>query len=418
MIDHSGVIPQILGSVSFDFVDDRFIQDSARIAAAHSRSTEPLHGGRAAQRRACAAQDLPGTGVLRIRAGGSLIATDGSRRCRRVLEEQAETAEVRAISQRLFDGPAAHALLVQEQEAGLAAALGKLRNPDVLLSPAAPAIGFVHRTTGFAEVLLPGQHGERRPAHAGHLPGARSRAGMVGCLRRRHSSRALSGSRERRRYRRARSPALRIPIPGVLAGPVARARPSRPPLPGSPIRWTSALAGKSASATTRRRWSSPNCAPGPTIPDPVLFRPGYLPENRAGGPRISCGPESASISTLERARPSPDDARRRPGTRAWLESPVREAAVVSVNGQRAGFGVAPALPIDVTRFLRRATTIWRLWLPISRLTSWLGARPLDYSALIRKYGRRFDAQGYERPPALAIRNCSGPVRLIAEAAIP
>ncbi|HXN47178.1 MAG TPA: glycosyl hydrolase, partial [Bryobacteraceae bacterium] len=106
MINRTGVIPQILhAGFNFDFVDDNIVQDSivgrypVIVLPDVERMPPKTH------------QALDAF----VHAGGSLIATG---------------------------------------HAALAASLLKVKKADAALSPPAPAIGFVHRTTGAAEIYF------------------------------------------------------------------------------------------------------------------------------------------------------------------------------------------------------------------------------------------------------------------------
>ena len=100
------------------------------------------------------------------------------------------------------------------------------------------------------------------------------------------------------------------------------------------------------------------------------------------------------------------------GMRAMLESPVREAAVVYVNGKPAGSVWRPPYEVDVSGLLQAGEN--RLRVVVANLAiNQLAAQPLpDYRALIAKYGERFqeqDMKGLEPLPSGLL----GPVRLLA-----
>jgi hypothetical protein len=100
------------------------------------------------------------------------------------------------------------------------------------------------------------------------------------------------------------------------------------------------------------------------------------------------------------------------GMRAMLEGPVREAAVVYVNGKRAGAVWCPPYRLDVRGFLRHGPNTIRIVvanLAINQLAN--GPLP-DYKALNAKYGERFQPQdmSHLEPQPSGIL---GPVRLVA-----
>jgi len=104
--------------------------------------------------------------------------------------------------------------------------------------------------------------------------------------------------------------------------------------------------------------------------------------------------------------------RRGSGMRALLESPVREAAIVYINGQRAGSVWHPPYEIEITGLLHGGENSLRIVVANLALNA-LAAQPLpDYHALIAKYGDRFqdqDMKSVQAQPAGIL----GPVRIVA-----
>jgi hypothetical protein len=84
-----------------------------------------------------------------------------------------------------------------------------------------------------------------------------------------------------------------------------------------------------------------------------------------------------------------------PGMRALLESPVRECAVVFVNGQRAGSVWHPPYELDVTKFLRAGKNQIRLVVANLAINEMAGRSLPDYRLLNLRYGERFVPQGYK-----------------------
>ena len=414
MVNRAGVIPKILeAGLNFDFVDDRVIQDSGRVAG----GALEIDGNRFPVVVLPNVERIPLKTYQAleafVRSGGSLIATGRSPSLPPGLEEQAETAEVRAISRRLFDGPAARGVLLREEEGSLAAALRKLGNPDVALSPAAPKIGFVHRSTDFAEIYFLANTGntaehtlasfrvhglepEWWDAFAGTTAAApfqvRADGGVTVALDLEpYESRILVFSKER--TARPQDPpdppaALRLPEPVDLSAGWRVSFGATQPVEFPKLRsWTEDAETRfySGQATYRK-----------TVPvGPDLLRPGI-------GVDLDFG----------EGTPVAEETRRHPGTRAWLESPVREAAVVYVNGRRAGSVWHPPYRIDVAHFLRLGGNDLEVIVSNLAINRLAGSPPPDYSALIRKYGSRFDAQDMSNLQPLP-SGLLGPVRLIA-----
>lgn len=100
------------------------------------------------------------------------------------------------------------------------------------------------------------------------------------------------------------------------------------------------------------------------------------------------------------------------GMRAMLDGPVRDAAVVYVNGQRAGAVWCSPYELDVTKHLRDGENTIRVVVGNSALNVMAKGPLPDYKALTAKYGERFQAQDMQsvvpQPSGLL-----GPVKLVA-----
>lgn len=98
--------------------------------------------------------------------------------------------------------------------------------------------------------------------------------------------------------------------------------------------------------------------------------------------------------------------------RAWLESPVREAAVVYVNEQRAGSVWCAPYRVDVTKLLHPGENRIRIVVGNLAINALAGQKLPDYKELIAKYGERFQAQDLDNLKALPA-GLLGPVTLIS-----
>ena len=78
--------------------------------------------------------------------------------------------------------------------------------------------------------------------------------------------------------------------------------------------------------------------------------------------------------------------------KAYLEAPVREAAEVYVNGQRAGFVWRPPYTIDVTRFLKAGENSLRIVVGNTAINSLAGQALPTYRLLNERFGERFAPQ--------------------------
>jgi hypothetical protein len=80
------------------------------------------------------------------------------------------------------------------------------------------------------------------------------------------------------------------------------------------------------------------------------------------------------------------------GMHALLDPPIREAAIVFVNGQRAGSLWHPPYRIDISKFIRSGENKIDIHVYNTAINLLAGQPHRDYTALRAKYGHRFDPQ--------------------------
>jgi hypothetical protein len=97
---------------------------------------------------------------------------------------------------------------------------------------------------------------------------------------------------------------------------------------------------------------------------------------------------------------------------AWLEAPVREAVVVTINGARAGSVWCPPYAIDVTPWLRPGSNAVRLDVANLAINNMAGRALPDYKLLNLRYGTRFEPQDMDQVQPVP-SGLFGPIRLIA-----
>lgn len=103
----------------------------------------------------------------------------------------------------------------------------------------------------------------------------------------------------------------------------------------------------------------------------------------------------------------------RNGMQAWLESPVREAAVVYVNDVRVGAVWCPPYSLEVRKFLRPGANKIRIQVANTAMNYMAGHSLPDYRLLNLRYGERFQPQDMDKIQALP-SGLLGPVRLIGK----
>jgi hypothetical protein len=110
---------------------------------------------------------------------------------------------------------------------------------------------------------------------------------------------------------------------------------------------------------------------------------------------IDRAPTQAAQIFLDFGAGTPIIDKRRPnasGTSALLDPPIREAAVVFVNGKRVGSLWHPPYRINISEFVRGGKNQIEVHVYNTAINLLAGQPPRDYTALRAKYGRRFDPQ--------------------------
>ncbi|MGB8537980.1 MAG: glycosyl hydrolase [Acidobacteriaceae bacterium] len=85
-----------------------------------------------------------------------------------------------------------------------------------------------------------------------------------------------------------------------------------------------------------------------------------------------------------------------PGMRAWYDPPVREAAIVFVNGHRVGSLWHPPYRLAVDGFLKQGQNEVVIKVYNTAMNAWASLPPHDYKPLIAKYGDRFQMQDLDQ----------------------
>ena len=343
-------------------------------------------------------------------AGGILVAT---RRLPALAPglaaSEAEHREVRETARRLFEGPGAPGRFVEDKSRSLDGALGSRLPPDVALSPAAPEIGFVHRSAGSAEIYFIANSSNAprsvkatfrveglqpewwdpftgRPSAAEVL--ARPGGGTtVGLELEPYGSRVLVFSNRRLPPPASRSArALLAPLDLSANWRVTFRANTKPVMMERLQSWTE-------NEETRFYSGLGTYEKEVNVPEAFLESGLKI--------RLDFGEGKPLSATASRA-----------GMQAWLEAPVREAAVVYVNDERAGFLWHPPYSVDVTGLVRRGGNRIRIVVGNLAINHMAGRRPPDYRLLNLRYGVRFEPQDMEKLQPVPA-GLLGPVRLIA-----
>jgi hypothetical protein len=105
------------------------------------------------------------------------------------------------------------------------------------------------------------------------------------------------------------------------------------------------------------------------------------------------------------------DPKIKSGERALLDGPIREAAVVTINGQRAGSVWHPPYTLDVTKQLHAGENSIEVQVANTAINLLAGRAPADYHLLNARYGERFTPQDMNNLQPLP-SGMLGPIHLL------
>jgi len=345
------------------------------------------------------------------RGGGVLIATKRTPSdAPGFLATQRGEKEVGEFSRRLFEGPSAPAHLVVDEKTQLGRTLNQLIPPSISFSVSSPDIGFIKRTTADADIYFVVNTSNRwfnvdvRIHAAGGkaeewdpFTGAVREVGVYAARRENselpvllplslapYESRLLVFNK---RLWTNKHEIYEAPQPIDLSNNWQVTIGSTPTTSWDKLRsWTDDPATRYFSGTA-------NYEKDLTVPAGFL-KPGLAVH-------LSFG-EGIPLIPLNL----------RNGMQAWLDGPVREAAVVYMNDKRVGGVWCPPYEIDVSKFLSPGLNRLRIEVANTAM-NYMAAHSLpDYRLLNLRYGERFQAQDMDKIQPLP-SGMLGPVRLIA-----
>lgn len=352
------IIPALLSAgYNFDLVDDGLL-DEALTRGAYKAVLLPN------------AERMPLSSLKRLEkftaAGGKVIAigkqpsmTPGWVDHEKLSPEVAAAGQVLPL---VADEPAA----VRE--------LGAAFAPDMKWSPASSAIGYAHRAVDGADVYFIAN--TANTSYRGRLKfraGAR-KAELWDALTGRRS--ALMGDVELPPYGSAV-----IVVSDLATAPAAKPAPAGKQVDIS-TGWDVVFGadGRKQHMETLRSW---------TDDEATRFYSGVATYEKKI--QLDAGMLDAVLDFGE-AKPLAQGARRQSGMRAWLESPVRDAAVVYVNGKRVGAVFTPPYCLDLAGYLKPGENILRIEVGNTSLNLMAKKGEPDYRDVAAKYGERFQMQ--------------------------
>ena len=346
-------------------------------------------------------------------AGGIIIAT------RRLpdlapgyLATDADTKTVRDIAQRLFKDPNAPGIFIQD-ESQLGAALAKKLAPDVAVSSSAMEIGVVHRHTDDGEIYF--------VANTSNQPKDVQAAFRVTGM----------------------NPEIWNPMDGSASPATATGQ----SVGTTTVHLTLAPYDSTVVAFTKRKLPAPAASPAvATVPQPMDLSTGWtIRFGTSGAPMamdqlaswttLTNGIHFSGVATYEKTvtvvpemlnnglsvafdfgQGTPSQERGGQGSHADLTPPVREAAILYINDQRAGSVWCPPYSVDVTGKLKAGENKIRVEVANLALNYMASIQfpNYDYAGVTRQYGNRFQPQGLNLIQPMP-SGLLGPVRLVAAA---
>jgi len=357
------VIPQLLDAgYNFDAVDDGLLE-------------EALRGGRYRGIVVANAERISTAVLDRLAAfannGGHVFFVGRKPRLSPGYRDARENdRQVQAAVERLLAEPRT---AVVEDASRLGEALRRAIEPALQWEPASSALGYAHRRLKDGDIFFVANTANR--PWRGRL---RFRAPVQPAA----SWDLLSGEKQEFRGE------VEIPAYGslvFLAGAGADAAPSRK----QPVRemdlssgWdvTFLDSGRKVRYDRLRSW---------TEDEETRFYSGtaaYEKTVRVGEDSLQAWLEFAP------AVPAEPQAPRQSGMRAWIEAPIRDAAVVFVNGRRAGSVFAPPFRLDLNGFLKQGENRLRIEVSNTNLNLLAKLGEPDYRVLAAAFGERFQMQ--------------------------
>jgi hypothetical protein len=330
------------------------------------------------------------------RGGGVLIAT---RRTPAEAPEfratQADRQKIVELSRRIFEGPSASGHFVTDETEELTNALTNMARPDLSLSPAAPEIGFIHRSAGGAEIYF--------LANTDNMPHKAKATfridGMEPDWWDPMTGRVQPASVVERG---ASSVSLALELAPYESRVLVFSRRARPSPPASPV-----IAGQPQEIDLSTGWQvtfGDNGTPVKmdtlrswTDDEKTRYYSGLAAYEKTfslPGNFLSKGVRA--VLDFGEGKPTAPQSQRTNGMRALFEGPVREAAVVTVNGRRAGSVWCPPYSVDVTEFLKSSENKIRIVVGNTAINHMAGHALPDYRLLNLRYGERFQAQDMDK----------------------
>jgi len=344
-----------------------------------------------------------------VRSGGTLIASRlQPSMAPGFAATESEHAEIRKISRALFSSSSERSRFIVDEKTDLAAILPTMLSPDVDMVPETPEIGFVHRKTGDAEIyfLANTSNANQKTEASFRIDGmqaewwdpmsGQTRPAMLTTVGEDQSSVELELDPYEGRF---------LVFTERMAQEQIAVQTSEAALLDISEGWhvTFGLTGVSGTMEQLSSWIEDEATQyfsGVAVYENTLSIPDSMLEPGMTL-KLDFGEGKAWDGTRGRSN----------GMQAWLDSPVREAAEVYVNGQRAGSAWCPPYEVDVSGLLKTGENSIRIRVANTAVNHMAGRALPDYRLLNQRYGKRFDPQDMDKIQPIP-SGLLGPIRLV------
>jgi glycosyl hydrolase family 106( putative alpha-L-rhamnosidase) len=337
-----------------------------------------------------------------VQHGGTLIAVKSlPSRAPGVTEGPRGSAGVVQISQALTVSGIKNVKVVAST-ADVGATIGAILKPDVAISPATPEVGFIHRKLADADIYFIANT-DNRPHIFGatfRTPHARAEwwdpmSGKVADLGATHTLTLILAPYESR---------VLVFQDGTDTREASTGAPVEPLWPrlGQTFDGMFHVADTRPEIDLSRDWKVSFEKTHATESMPVLEswtefegekyysgtatyeRTVEIPEDVAKAGRVALD--------FGEGTPVPREQLHQAGTRTWYDPPIREAALVYVNGKLAGSLWHPPYQIDVGPLLHTGTNQLKIVVANTAINELAGRAAPDYRLLNLRYGEKFTPQ--------------------------
>lgn len=326
---------------------------------------------------------------LFVKEGGILIAT---RRIPAIVPDfkttDADQREFKATVQRLFSGTNASVKFV-ENESDLGPVLRKLLTPDAAIAPSAKDFGFVHRQTANSNIYFIANTSnqkktvditfrsvEKNVESWNSLNGQIVTANVL--------DRTTGTTTVALEFEPYQSHVI-VFSNQALPLPTQRAHPATVTTVDLASGWSIAFGSRAQVPTANiHSWADD---------DATRYFSGVATYEKSFD--ISTGLPSTAVLDFGEGIPL-DIQPTRNGMQTWYDAPIREAAVIYVNNERAGSLWCPPYKLDIAAFLKVGHNELRIAVGNTALNYMAGHKQPDYKLLNLRYGERFQAQDMDK----------------------